>query len=65
LARLARVKAETLSRSGRVWSDNRVKAFSLSGGGRVSQVTAQVAGLWHLPYPGAIGLAGLGQVGMG
>jgi hypothetical protein len=44
-AGLARVKAKTLSGSGRVsrvmsgyGSGNRVKAFSLSGGGRVSQV---------------------------
>jgi hypothetical protein len=44
-AGLARVKAKTLSGSGRVsWvrsgygSGNRVKAFSLSGGGRVSRV---------------------------
>jgi hypothetical protein len=45
LAGLARVKAETLSGSGRV---SRVR----SGPGRVT-------GLSHFPYPGAIGLAGL------
>jgi hypothetical protein len=44
-ARLAWVKAETLSESGRVsrvrsgyGSGNRVKAFSLSGGNRISRV---------------------------
>jgi hypothetical protein len=43
--KLARVKAKTLSRSGRVsrvrsgyGSGNWLKAFSLSGGGRVSRV---------------------------
>jgi hypothetical protein len=50
LAGLARVKAEILSGSDRVscvrsgpGSGNRVKAFSLSGGGRVSRVSL---GLW-------------------
>jgi hypothetical protein len=68
LAGLARVKAKTLSRSGRVsrvrsgyGSGNRVKAFSLSRSGQVSQVRlgpSRITGLWHFPYPGAIGLAG-------
>jgi hypothetical protein len=51
-AGLARVKAKTLSgsiRVGRVMSGNRVKAFSLSGGGWVNRV--RLAGL--------SGLAGL------
>jgi hypothetical protein len=52
-AGLARVKAETLSGSGRVSqvrsgydSSNRVKTFSLSKGGQISRVT--VAGLSEL-----------------
>jgi hypothetical protein len=48
LAGLARVMAETLSRSGRV---SRVR----SGPGRVT-------GLRHFSYPGVVGLAGLGRV---
>jgi hypothetical protein len=40
-------------------SDNRVKAFSLARAGRLGQVTAQVTGLRHFSYPGAIGLGRL------
>jgi hypothetical protein len=47
-AGLARIKAETLSGSGRVI--------------RVRLGPGQVTGLWHFPYPGVIGLAGLGWV---
>jgi hypothetical protein len=40
----------------------RVKVKTLSGSG---QVTARVTRLRHFPYPGAIGLAGLGRVKLG
>jgi hypothetical protein len=50
-ARLAWVKAKTLFGSGRV---SRVR----SGPGRVTR-------LWRFPYPGVIGLAGLGRVQVG
>jgi hypothetical protein len=74
-AGLARVKAKTLFRCNRVsWvrsgysSDNRVKAFSLSGSGRVSRVRlgpGRITGLRRFPYPGAIRLAGLARVKLG
>jgi hypothetical protein len=51
LARLAHVKAETLSKSGRV--------------SQVGRVTSWVTGLRHFPYPGAIGLAKLGRDKLG
>jgi hypothetical protein len=43
----------------------RVKAKTLSGSSRVSRVRpglGWVTGLRHFPYPGVIGLSGLGQV---
>jgi hypothetical protein len=43
----------------------RVKVKTLFGSSRVSRVRSglgRVTGLRHFPYPGAIGLAGLGRV---
>jgi hypothetical protein len=42
----------------------RVKAKTLSGSSRLAGL-GQVTGLRHFPYPGAIGLAGLGSVRVG
>jgi hypothetical protein len=42
-----------------------VKAKTLSESGRVSRVRSdpgRVTGLRHFPYPGVVGLAGLGRV---
>jgi hypothetical protein len=71
-AGLARVKAQTLSRSGRVSrvrpGPGRVIGLrhfpypGVIGLARLSQVTARVTGLRHFPYLGAIGLARLRRV---
>jgi hypothetical protein len=74
-AALTRVKAKTLSESGRVTQvrsgPGRVTGLrhfpysgvvGLAGLGRV---TALVTSLRHFPYPGAIGLARLGRVKLG
>jgi hypothetical protein len=70
------VKIQKKSRRGKIRSDtisgtefsarlSRVKAETLSGSGWISQVRSGprwVIRLRHFPYPGAIGLAGLGRV---
>jgi hypothetical protein len=66
---LARVKAETLSGSGRVMAlVTGLRHFPYPGEvglAGLGQVTARVTRLRHFPYPGVIGLAGLGRVKLG
>jgi hypothetical protein len=50
-ARLAQVEAKTLSEIG--------------SGSWVRSGPGQITGLRHFPYPGAVGLAGLGRVKLG